>query len=204
MTLHEEAQRYLSTRGVLAETATQFQVEVVAAPSHGQLYTWLGRDGCTLEAAVVFPNLVVDADTAKVSVHNHYVRCFPAVMRADGKENKFLSTFGIDYRPYVLPPVLDGAYDTSQAIYLVEKQTAALLFYQNGLSAIAFDGTWGAAAKREDGQPAKLHPVLAEFDWIGELIEQDRDKVVERTLFQLGRGRGPYFPLPRENRLERQ
>ena len=167
MTLHEEAQRYLSTRGVLAETATQFQVEVVAAPSHGQLYTWLGRDGCTLEAAVVFPNLVVDADTAKVSVHNHYVRCFPAVMRADGKENKFLSTFGIDYRPYVLPPVLDGAYDTSQAIYLVEKQTAALLFYQNGLSAIAFDGTWGAAAKREDGQPAKLHPVLAEFDWIG-------------------------------------
>jgi DNA polymerase I-like protein with 3'-5' exonuclease and polymerase domains len=167
MTFSEEASSYLPTRAVLTETATQFQVEVVATPSHDQLTAWLGHDGYVLEAAVVFPNLVVDADTAKVSVHNHYVRCFPAPVGADGKERKFLSTLGSTYRPYILPPVLDGAYDTSQAIYLVEKQTAALLFHQNGLAAIALDGTWGAAAKREEGQPVKLHTALAEFDWIG-------------------------------------
>ena len=167
MSSSEEAERYLSDRGVLENTAKEFRVENIYKPTSEQLTTWIGYDGYSLDAAIVFPNLVVDADTAEVSVHNHHVRCFPPPVWTDGKEHKFLSTRGPGYRPYILPPVLDHAFDTSRAIYIVEKQTAALLLYQNGLSAIAFDGTWGAAEKREDGQPVKFHPVLAEFDWIG-------------------------------------
>jgi Domain of unknown function (DUF3854) len=83
---------------------------------------------------------------------------------------KFLSTLGSTYRPYLLPPVLDIAYDTSRPIYIVEKQTAALLLHQNNLSVIASDGVWGVAAKREEGEKVALHPVLAEFDWIGRSV----------------------------------
>jgi hypothetical protein len=86
------------------------------------------------------------------------------------KDKKFLSTLGSTYRPYLLPPVLDIAYDTSRPIYIVEKQTAALLLHQNNLSVIASDGVWGVAAKREEGEKVALHPVLAEFDWIGRSV----------------------------------
>jgi hypothetical protein len=88
-------------------------------------------------------------------------------MGSDGKERKFLCTLGSTYRPYILPPVMDVAYDTSIPIYIVEKQAAALLLWQNGFSSIALEGTWGSAAKRRDGEKVALHPVLAEFDWTG-------------------------------------
>jgi hypothetical protein len=62
MTFHEEAQSYLSTRGVLAETAAQFRVEVVAAPSHGQLYSWLwSLDICRGVTALQLDNMALQA-----------------------------------------------------------------------------------------------------------------------------------------------
>jgi hypothetical protein len=167
MTPLEAAQRYLSERGVLTSTSQEFKVETVIEPTHEQLETWLGSNTYCLAAAIVFPNFIVDADTALISIHNHCLRCFPSPIGSDGKERKFLSTLGSTYRPYVLPPILDVAYDTSQPLYIVEKQTAALLLWQNGLPAIALDGAWGAAAKREEGERVRLHPVLAEFDWTG-------------------------------------
>jgi DNA polymerase I len=170
MTPLEEANTYLISRGVLVQTAAEFRVETVITPNPEQLSSWLGYDGYSLEAAIVFPNLVVNPDTAAISIHNYSVRCFPPPVWTDGKEHKFLSTRGSGYRPYILPPVLDHAFDTNRVIYITEKQTAALLLHQNGLSAIAFDGTWGAAQKREDGQPVKFHPILAEFDWIGRSV----------------------------------
>lgn len=167
MTGLDEASAYLSRRGVLEATATEFQVQLVPTPSHDQLISWLGANGYDLEAAIVFPNLGVDQDTAQILVHSYSVRCFPPPIWSDGKERKFLATRGASYRPYILPPVLDHAFNTGEPIYIVEKQTAALLLRQNGFSAIAFDGTWGAAGKRVEGENVKLHPVLAEFDWIG-------------------------------------
>ena len=147
MTQFEQAQRYLADRGILAETAGNFQVETVNQPTQDQLQGWLGCNGYALEAAIVFPNLTCNDDDCSLSVHSYYVRCFPPQIGQDGKERKFLSTLGSTYRPYVLPPVLDVAYDIGQPIYIVEKQTAALLLCQTGFPVVALDGTWGAAAR---------------------------------------------------------
>src|SRR5260221_1658660 len=172
----EEACCYLVDRGVLENTAKEFRVETICTQTSEQLTAWIGYDGYSLDAAIVFPNLAVDADTAIAAVKGHYIRCFPPPVGNDGKERKFLSTLGSTYRPYILPPVLDHAYDISRPIYIVEKQTAALLFHQNGLSAIAFDGTWGAAAKRDNGELVKLHPILGVLagHW-SELGNRDRN-----------------------------
>ena len=167
MTPFEQAQRYLADRGILAETAGNFQVETVNQPTQDQLQGWLGCNGYALEAAIVFPNLTCNDDDCSLSVHSYYVRCFPPPIGQDGKERKFLSTLGSTYRPYVLPPVMDVAYDIGQPVYIVEKQTAALLLWQTGLPVVALDGTWGAAAKRVEGEAVKLQPILAEFDWTG-------------------------------------
>jgi hypothetical protein len=167
MTSFEIAQRYFSARGVHEETFKRQQIEIVLNPSHDQLVGWLGENSYCLEAAIVFPNLIQNPDTAEISTHSYYVRCFPPPVGPDGKERKFLSTLGSTYRPYILLEVLDGAYDTSRPLYIVEKQAAALLLQQNGISAIALDGTWGAAAKRVDGENVQLHPALKDFDLIG-------------------------------------
>ena len=167
MTETEAAQRYFPERGVHEDTFRRYQVEIVFEPSHEQLEGWLGANSYFLEAVIVFPNLVCNQDDASIRAHSFSIRCFPPPAGSDGKPRKFLSTLGSTYRPYVLPEVLDAAYDTSQPLYIVEKQTAALLLRQNGLPAVALDGTWGAAAKRVEGEPVKLHPVLAEFDWTG-------------------------------------
>ena len=151
MTPLDSAQRYLSERGIREDTAKRFQVELVNRPTHKQLISWLRSNSYALEAAIIFPNLVVDQDTVLIKAHNYSVRCFPAPMGSDGKERKFLCTLGSTYRPYILPPVMDVAYDTSIPIYIVEKQAAALLLWQNGFSSIALEGTWGSAAKRKDG-----------------------------------------------------
>ena len=163
----EQAQRYFSDRGVQEETFRRHQIEIVFNPSHDQLEGWLGANSHCLEAAIVFPNLVPNPDDLSIGIHNHYVRCFPPPVGSDGKERKFLCTLNSTYRPYVLPPVWDVAYEIDQPIYIVEKQTAALLLQQNGLHAIALDGTWGAAAKRVEGEKVELHSVLAEFHWTG-------------------------------------
>jgi uncharacterized protein DUF3854 len=42
-----------------------------------------------------------------------------------------------------------------------------LLLLQNGLSTIALEGTWGSAAKRENGERVTLHQILGEFGWTG-------------------------------------
>lgn len=167
MTGLEQAQQYFRDRGIQEKTYKRYRVEIIPQPSHDQLKGWLGTNSYYLEAAIVFPNLTVNPDTAAIEIHSYYLRCFPPPIGADGKERKFLSTLGSTYRPYILPPVIDIAYCTDQPIYIVEKQVAAQLLEQNGLHAIALDGTWGAAAKREEVQPVKLHPVLTEFDWIG-------------------------------------
>jgi hypothetical protein len=152
---------------VLEESWRKYQIEIISTPSHEQLMGWIGSNSYSLEAAIVFPNLVPDPDTAGLKIHNYSVRCFPPPVGPDGKARKFLCTLGSPYRPYILPPVLDVAYDTSVSIYIVEKQAAALLLLQNGLSAIALEGTWGSAARRENGERVTLHPVLGEFDWTG-------------------------------------
>ena len=159
MTPLESAQCYLSERGVHEDTAQRFQVELVHQPSHEQLIGWLGNNSYILEAVIVFPNLIPDQDSASIKLYNYSVRCFPPPVWSDGKERKFLCTLGSTYRPYILPPVVDVAYDTSVPIYVVEKQAAALLLWQNGLCAIALEGTWGSAAKREEGERVQLHPV---------------------------------------------
>lgn len=161
-----EADHYLSDRGVLPATAKTHQIEVVKFPAHEQLEKWLGSNGHKLDAAIVFPNLSRDVD-GTVFPTGYSVRCFPPATREDGTSAKFLATWGIDYRPYVLPPVWDAASDTGTPLYIVEKQAAALLLWQAGLNVIALDGTWGAAAKRVDGEKVALHSVLGRFDWIG-------------------------------------
>src|SRR5258708_4192935 len=165
MKLSPEAERYLSDRGVLEATAKEHQVEVVPFPSTEQQQKWLGQNGYSFDAAVVFPNLTLDAD-GSIYPHNYYVRCFPAVIRADRSSTKFLATLGIEYRPYVLPPVWKAAHDISAPLCIVEKQTAALLFWQVGLNAIALDGTFGVAAKRVENVPVALHNTLTKFDWV--------------------------------------
>src|SRR5260221_11094649 len=145
----------------------RYLVEIVPQPSHEQLEAWLGTNSYYLEASIVFPNLTVNPDTAAIEVHSYYLRCSPPPIGADGKERKFLSTQGSTYHPYILPSVVEAAYCTDQPIYIVEKQVAAQLLEQNGLHAIALDGTWGAAAKRVEEEPIKLHAALTEFDWIG-------------------------------------
>ena len=167
MTSFEAAQRYFSDRGVHEETFKSHRIEIVPNPSHDQLVGWLGSNTYCLDAAIVFPNLVPNPDDLSIGIHNYYVRCFPPPVWSDGKEHKFLCTLDSTYRPYILPPVWDVAYEIDQPIYIVEKQTAALVLQQNGLQAIALDGTWGAAAKKVEGEKVELHPVLAEFHWTG-------------------------------------
>jgi DNA polymerase I-like protein with 3'-5' exonuclease and polymerase domains len=160
-----EVDQYLPARGVLPETAAAYQVEVVHSPTCQQLEAWLGKNGQQLEAAVVFPNLTLD-DDGTIYPASYAVRCFPPLVWGDGKTRKFLATSGIDYRPYVLPPVWSVTQNIGAPIYIVEKQTAALLLQQIGCSAIALDGTYGVAAKRVDGEPVTLHPALVKFAWI--------------------------------------
>ena len=102
MTSFEIAQRYFSDRGVHEETFKHHQIEIVLNPSHDQLVGWLGENSYCLEAAIVFPNLTQNPDTAAISTHSYYVRCFPPPVGPDGKERKFLSTLGSTYRPYIL------------------------------------------------------------------------------------------------------
>src|SRR6516225_407080 len=94
----EEAQTYLSARGVLSETAETFQVELVLHPTQEQLEKWLGKNGQNLEAAVVFSNLMRD-DDGSIYPKGYSVRCFPPAVRSDGTNAKFLATFGVEYRP---------------------------------------------------------------------------------------------------------
>jgi hypothetical protein len=163
----EQAQRYFSDRGVHEDTFKRYQIEIVFNPSHDQLVGWLGENSYCLEAAIVIPNLVCNPGNAETSVHAHYVRCFPPPIGPDGKARKFLAPLGSKYRPYILPEVQSIAYDTGEPVYIVEKQAAALLLQQNGLHAIALEGTYGSAAKRVEGEAIKLHGVLAEWDWTG-------------------------------------
>src|SRR5260221_2941787 len=163
----DQAHRYFSDRGIQEETFKRSRLEFILQPSHDQLEGWLGPTSYYLEAAIVFPSLTVNPDTAATEVHSYYLRCSPPPIGADGKERKFLSTQGSTYHPYILPPVVEAAYCPDQPIYIVEKQVAAQLLEQNGLHAIALDGTWGAAAKRVEEEPIKLHAALTEFDWIG-------------------------------------
>ena len=162
----QQATEYLPKRGILPETAAAHQVEVVHSPTCEQLVKWLGKNSQQLEAAVVFPNLILD-DDGTIYPKGYSVRCFPPATRADGTSAKFLATLGIEYHPYILPPVWDVSSNTGEPVYIVEKQTAALLLQQVGKNVVALDGTWGAAAKRVEGEPARLHNVLARFDWIG-------------------------------------
>ena len=161
-----EADEYLSHRGVLLETAKEHQVEIAHFPEPERIHRWLGRNGVNLDAAIAFPNLARD-DDGSIYPSGYSVRCFPPQTRGDGTTAKFLATADVEYRPYILPAAWKVASDTSAPIYIVEKQTAALLFYQAGLNVIALDGTWGAAAKRVNGKPVVLHSVLTKFDWIG-------------------------------------
>jgi Protein of unknown function (DUF3631)/Domain of unknown function (DUF3854) len=163
----EQAQRYFADRGVQEETFKRYQIEIVFNPSHDQLVRWLGENNYCLEAAIVIPNLVCNPDNAEISVHAHHIRCFPPLVGADGKVRKFLAPLGSKYRPYILPEVQSVAYDTAEPVYIVEKQAAALLLQQNGLHAVALDGTFGSASKRVEGQPVKLNEVLIEWDWMG-------------------------------------
>src|SRR5260221_12419432 len=155
-----KAHRFSSDRGIQEEFFKRFRVEITPQPIHDQLEGWLGTNSYYLEAAIVSPTLTVNPDSAAIEVHSYYLRCFPPPIGPDGKERKFLSTLGSTYRPYILPPVVEVAYCTDQPIYIVEKQVAAQLLEQNGLHAIALDGTWGAAAKRVEEEPIKLHPAL--------------------------------------------
>ena len=134
----DQAKQYFPDRGIREETLRAHQIEIIFDPTREQLISWLGLNSYYLEAAIVFPNLVCNPDDLSTSVHNYYVRCFPPPIGQDGKPRKFLSTFGSTYRPYVLPEVLDVAYDIGRPLYIVEKQTAALLLWQNELPAIAW------------------------------------------------------------------
>ena len=64
MTSEESAHRYFTDRGVLEESWRKYQIEIISTPSHEQLIGWIGSNSYSLEAAIVFPNLVPDADTA--------------------------------------------------------------------------------------------------------------------------------------------
>jgi hypothetical protein len=166
---HPQADQYLPNRGILAETADAHQVRVVHTPSSEQLELWVGKNGVHVEAAIVFPNLILDAD-GSVFPKGYAVRCFPPVVRADGSEAKFLATLGVEYQPYVLPSVWGIAHNITTSVCITEKQTVALLLRQIGQDAVAVEGVWGTGAKREDSKPITLHPSLARFDWVNRSV----------------------------------
>ena len=70
MTEAETAKRYFPDRGVSEETFKRFQAEVVFNPTHEQLVRWLGSNSYSLEAAIVFPNLVPNPDDLSISIHS--------------------------------------------------------------------------------------------------------------------------------------
>ena len=86
-----------------------------------------------------------------------------------GNEN-LSSLAGRDIVPYILPDIWAGAAKLDVPLFIVEKQTAALLLGQNGFAGIALNGTWGAShpkAELEDGAKRVLHHDLRKFSLVG-------------------------------------
>jgi hypothetical protein len=166
----DEARFYLTSRGVLETTAAEHHVELIENPSLGKIKNLLHFAPDPLPKAVlVFPNYYA-SDNGNIVI-GQALRCFPA-STFDGKERKFLWPRGAHYRPYILPEVRLVASQLETPIYIVEKQAAALMLLQLGLSAIALGGTWGAGQPQtEEEKQARakrvLHADLAAFSWIG-------------------------------------
>ena len=116
---------------------------------------------------------------------------------------------------HILPAVWDGAAKLDVPLFIVEKQTAALLLGQNGFAGIALNGTWGAShpkAELEDGAKRVLHHDLRRFSLVGREVYlcfdtdfQVRESVLEgliRTfiLFVLSEARVKVLQWPSEHK----
>src|SRR5215469_14951864 len=99
----EEAEQYLSVRGVLPETAKRYGVSIDPGPTLECLKIRLNQDFNRDQPQVV---LWFDAGWTKDG-HSYLpslylARCFPPIFRY-GKANKFLSPYEHPQQPYILP-----------------------------------------------------------------------------------------------------
>jgi DNA polymerase I-like protein with 3'-5' exonuclease and polymerase domains len=188
-TLLQEAEAYLSARGILPDTAAKYGAVLEVSPTVEQLRTRLNQDfnGDRPECVLWF-----DAGWSRDGegwVPNTWIcRLFPPALRG-GEPCKFLNAADREQRPYILPPSWEQAHNLLESVVVAEGPTRSLLLTQNGFCVISVAGVWNVTAKRtatEEQQNAKfkVHADFRRWAWNGRrvLLAYDQDYRVNETV----------------------
>ena len=178
----QEAETYLSARGIRPETAVQYGVVLEISPMVEQLKVRLNQDfnGDRPECVIWF-----DAGWSKDGegwvADTWIARLFPPVLRG-GDSCKFLNAADREQRPYILPPSWRQSRNLLEPVIIAEGPTRGLLLTQNGFCAISVAGVWNITAKRtaveeQQGAKFKAHADLRRWMWNGRrvLLGYDQD-----------------------------
>ncbi|MFI5342515.1 MAG: DUF3854 domain-containing protein, partial [Candidatus Methylomirabilales bacterium] len=96
------------------------------------------------------------------------VRLLPAIVRGDGRKQKFGQPTGSPVRLYVPAGVREVLVSPERTLRIIEGEVKALALTQVGFPAVALGGVWNFRAK--DLPPDSLIPDLEAVPWAGRIV----------------------------------